>query len=197
MTSTSRPASRSKAPSVPPPDADAWLAPPVTNGVTRRSSPRLSDSKPLSVPAKLTRVMPYAFGTGAQNDCSLIAATLRMTLKPQSCAPASGKRRVTTGIAISAAHPSGTIAAATCHTPSQSRLMLDVDRPKRPPYPSLKTCWSSFAPSGLVANMYAERESLKVSNTIWTLSSSRMRSESRRISVAVGAPLESKAMMPR
>ena len=77
-----------------------------------------------------------------------------------------GKRSVTIGIAISATQPLGVCFAATSQTPSQSRLILEEAQPKRPPSPSLATCWSSIAPRGFVTNMYPERESLNVSRII-------------------------------
>ncbi len=196
----SRPTSRSKS-SDSTPASSTRLAPPVTNGVMRRSSPRLSDCIPFRLPAMLTRVSVYACGIGAQNACSFLRPMFRMRFMPQLWDVASGKRSVTMGIAISAIQPSSVRRAETCQTPSQSRFTFD-DTPKlpkpSPPSPSFETCWSSCAPSGFVTNMYAERESLNVSRMIWKLSSSRMRSESRRISVAVMASgSESKARTPR
>ncbi len=134
----------------------------------------------------LTRVSVYAWGIGAQNACSFLRPMLRIRFRPQLWEGRSGKRSVTIGIAISASQPSSVRRARTCQTPSQSRLTFDeLPNPRSPPSPSLNTCWSSCAPSGFVTNMYAERESLKVSRMIWKLSSCRIRSESRRISVAV------------
>ena len=138
------------------------LAPPVTNGVNLRSRPRFSELRLLRVPARLTRVMLYGFGIGDQNACSFLRPMFRMRLIPQLCGSDSGKRRVIIGIAISATQPLGVCFATTSQTPSQSRLILEDVLPERLPSPSLATCWSSIAPRGLVTNMYAEREALKV-----------------------------------
>ncbi len=77
---------------------------------------------------------------------------LRMKLMPQVCTGTSGDRTVTTGMAISAVHPSLVRRAAASHTPFQSLLMFDAD-PRVLPPPSSKICCSSFAPSGFVTNM--------------------------------------------
>ena len=91
------------------------------------------------------------------------------------------------GMAISAVHPVAFRREATIQTPSQLRLTLELF-PRPWPSPSSKICCSSLAPSGLVTNMYPERESLKVSMMTWKLSSSRILSESRLISVATSSP---------
>ena len=91
------------------------------------------------------------------------------------------------GIAISDTHPSSVWRDATSQTPFQSRLTLEL-LPRRPPSPSSETCCSSLAPSGLVTNMYPDLESRNVSKMIWMLSSSSIRGESRRISVAITLP---------
>ena len=144
----------------------------------------------------LTRVSPYALGIGAQKACSFLRPMLRIRLMPQRWTSRSGKRSVIIGMTISADQPSSVRRARTSQIASQSRLTLEVT-PPRPPSPSLKTCWSSLAPRGLVTNMYPDRESMKVSRMIWKLSSSRMRGESLRISVALTASgLESSACTP-
>src|SRR4029077_7557766 len=102
-------------------------------GLIRRSRPRLRSVMPVTVPAMLTCMMLNGLGIGDQYTCSFFRRMLRMKLMPQVCTGTSGDLTVTTGMAISAVHPSLVRRAAASHTPFQSLLMFDADPRVLPP----------------------------------------------------------------